>query len=191
MRLEVFVDTAVAAESVEAVQFALDTFREQTPQLALAHPEVTRTELDYLLPQHGKQTDSAVIESVTPWNNRSFDVYLTSRDLGASDARIAYCYGRSRFAGGALIMSAARLDSVDLFGLTLHESGHAVGLVGEDKPQYDATSRFEGHCSNACVMEAVNNPDDMRRVTTTVLAKTTTVGFCDDCADHLHKVRLA
>lgn len=192
MQAAIYADKAVEENKLEAVVFAVETIGRHLPRLGGFAVVVTRAELDRQLPRvNRRQVDSAIVETGTPWSDRSFTAFVTANDLGASDVNVGFCYGRARNAGGNIIISAARLEQTDMLGLTLHESGHAVGLVQPDMEQYDRISNFAGHCGNSCVMETVNGPRDMRVVVDKILANTVTIGFCGDCHGFMQRAHLA
>lgn len=184
-------EAGVPRGKIEAVSFAIETVGRRLLRFGGVEVHTAIGSLDEQLPRIGDQIDSATINDIPAWEDSSMHVMVVRSDLGASDARLNFCYGRSRYASGNFIVSAARLSEEEILGAAVHEAGHAVGLVAPDMPQYNSSSSFDGHCVNECVMQAVNTLEEMRGTTRHVLGNMATAGFCDDCDGHLQKVHLA
>ncbi len=191
MQAHILAETGVPASKLEAVSLAIETIGRRLLRFGVLDVNTTTGNLEESLPRIGSQVDSAIITSVPPWEDRSMHVMVVKSDLGASDAGLNFCYGRSAHASGNFIVSAARLNEEEIFGATVHEAGHAVGLVTREMPQYDERSSFDGHCRNDCVMQAVNTLEEMRQTTRHVLGNMAVAGFCGDCDSYLQKVHLA
>lgn len=128
------------------------------------------------------QVDSEYIQRVVPEEGVSA-LFVTARDLGAIGMN--FCFGRSAFNQRAAIVSSHRISDATMFGLSLHELGHSVGLVAEHAPQYNRVSRFVGHCINTCVMEPVNNINEMDATVTKYIMNPAYAGFCPPCSSNL------
>ncbi len=191
MQANILAEAGVPLGKLEAVGFAMETVGRRLLRFGGVDVNTAIGSLEEQLPRIGGQIDSAVIGDIPAWEDGSMHIMVVKSDLGASDARLNFCYGRSRYASGNFIVSAARLNEEEIIGATVHEAGHAVGLVSSDMPQYDGNSSFDGHCVHECVMQAVNTLEEMRRATRHVLGNMAVAGFCDDCDSHLQKVHLA
>lgn len=128
------------------------------------------------------QIDRTVIDAM-PYEDK-LRLIVTARDLGVGDAeraRLNFVFGTSRL--GRVIMSTQRLQTSDDFGaLTLHEAGHAEGLVQTSQSNYDRLSSFGGHCVNQCLMLPGNSYTDMQSMVRRYHSHNP---FCDDCSDFL------
>lgn len=190
MQANVFADRRVSTQHLDAVRYGIERIGTRLVSLGGLAVSVATGELDESLPRIRKQIDTDFIEKMPGWKD-GLTVLATATDLGTASGELNFCYGRSKAAAGLVIVSSARLEPDELFGVAVHESGHGFGLVNPSHPNYDHESSFAGHCKNDCVMRAVNTPDEMREVTTRVLTDMVRVGFCEPCDDFLERVHLA
>lgn len=179
MQAFVHYEEGVSPEYIEAAELAYEVLGNATNQAVCFNARPLEMELPLL---SSGQVDSAWIEQVQVAPNTSLMV-ITARDLGAFG--LNFCYGRSAFNQGASIASTNRVLDTTFVGLALHENGHSLGLVDLNTERHDNTSDFVGHCANDCVMQPVNNIQEMDEVVQKVLAHSHTAGFCTECATDL------
>lgn len=179
---EIFAEPAVAQEHLIAA--ASSIVRLADSMGFRGDPDVSLQTLadDVLTLNRRGQVDRTVIDTM-PYDDK-LRLIVTARDLGVGDAetaRLSFVFGTSRL--GRVIMSTQRLQTTDDFGaLTLHEAGHAEGLVQASQRNYDRLSSFSGHCVNRCVMLPGNSYTDMRSM---VKRYQSDDPFCGDCSDFL------
>jgi predicted Zn-dependent protease len=103
-------------------------------------------------------------------------IAVTGYDL--QPAGLDYAFGVTR--GVASLVSTARLEgSAPRFAVVaLHEVGHMLGLVDQNCSNHDERHYFEGHCRNACIMQAVNSLVDVDRCVENLLKG---IVLCGDC----------
>jgi predicted Zn-dependent protease len=179
MLTHIFYEQGVEDNYLDATKLA----HEALYAIGGAAPVISLKPLSLELPELATgQVDSAFINTVMPEAGVSA-LFITARDLGA--VGLNFCFGRSAFNQRAAIVSSHRISDTTMFGLSLHELGHSVGLVGEDAQQYDRVSRFAGHCANTCVMEPVNSIVEMDAAVTKYIANPMTAGFCQPCSSDL------
>lgn len=139
----------------------------------------------------GQVNSAATLNSLPVWYNSSLVVVATGLDLGHRDMN--YLFGQSSMGKGRAVFSTHRLkgNALAIIGVEVHELGHAFGLVDRREQRYDRISRFAGHCVNDCIMRPANNLQEMLQGADRISRLWGTSGFCDGCADHLHKVHIA
>lgn len=181
MIAHIWYEDGTSPEFVEAASLAYTA----VGQAANHQVSIMPKPLDFDLPTlGGGQVDSAFIEKIRADSGVNL-LILAKRDLGA--AGLNFCFGRSRFNGGASIVSSSRVTPTTLVGLAVHEIGHSVGLVPDDSPRLDRITSFEGHCINDCVMMPVNNIREMDEATQKIIRSPQLAGFCVDCALHIDR----
>lgn len=172
-----FIDAAAAS----ALQLADAMGMSQEPQY-----DLHTIEESVLAVNRKGQVDAAVLDTITPFTLGGLSMLIVSRDLGVGDTYprpLNFVYGVSTMAKGNLVVSTHRMQSVGMFQtLTLHEAGHAVGLVTDTAPNYDRVSSFAGHCVKRCIMRPGNNISDMQKLTRDAHVHGP---FCGDCSGYL------
>ena len=138
------------------------------------------------------QASDAVIAGKPLWDGGGLNVWLTARDLNHYTGRTNFIYGVAG-TDGHIALSSHRLDNdnkdtpVQLLTTAAHESGHALGLVGDHEQRHSTKYGFSGHCMNSCTMEASNGLADTQRCTERLLNNIGTAGFCVECLGDLLK----
>lgn len=189
MNARVLYETGVTQGELTAVEYGLRAVGLQIPQLGGLSVSSSRIQYETLSVLPSGQVDASVIDSLPSWTGQTANVVLTSRDLGHEG--LNFIFGMSKYGQGNAILSSARLAQEELLALAVHELGHAFFLVTETSRQYDRVSAFAGHCTNPCVMQPVNNIDDMQLAYEKVLAAPAAAGFCDDCRSDLSRLHFA
>lgn len=179
MNANIRYESGIQPEYVEAAELAYLTIGKASNETV----NINASPLELSLPTlPSGQYDSEWIERVSADKGSSFLV-ITNQDIGAKS--LDFCYGRSAFNRRASIVSASRITPVTMTGLALHEIGHSLGLVETSVARYDRISRFAGHCANTCVMEPINNIDEMNGTVDKMLSCPHSGGFCAECARHI------
>ncbi len=86
-----------------------------------------------------------------PWQEKEhYDVLVSSRDFYARD--LNFCFGSGIHEFG-MVLSTARFrgDPERLTTVTMHEMGHAFGLIPSTRTK-NVTSSLGLHCTNRCIM---------------------------------------
>lgn len=179
MKANIFYEPGISDSHIDAAKMSYEV---------LAHvqekaPSVAVKKLDIELPTLPTgQIDSSFIDRVSVEDGSSA-MFVMSRDLGARG--LNFCFGRSAYNQHASIVSGARVEPTTMFGLGLHELGHSEGVVAESAPNYDRVTSFGGHCINLCVMQPVNNIDEMNATIEKFMNHPHSAGFCIYCARDL------
>lgn len=192
MKATLLHDQYVTPNDQEALVAGIVTIGEQLEGVGGLSVDVGYLDDDRLDTLPTGQVDSeAALDALPAWYNRSLVVIATGLDLGRRGRD--YLFGLSSIGRGKIIFSTHRLggNTLAIMGVEVHELGHAFGLVDEREQRYDRMSRFAGHCANDCIMRPANNLQEMREGTDRIRRLHNTSGFCDGCADHLHRVHFA
>jgi hypothetical protein len=152
--------------------------------------QVVTEKLDYFpnIPGNPDVVDPDFMDGVGQWVNGYFNLFVTGRRLGTQAL-----HGRALKGAGLAAVSTYGLSNVEdhvalqLAAATIHESGHAFGLVDKGSSRYD---RITGHCGNLCVMQAGSrtDPHQLDRVTSLVRNAASTGGFCNGCSTDLQSI---
>ena len=179
MNANVYYEHGVSDSHVDAAVLATQTMGNLVNRSTAINVRCLDIELPEL--QTG-QVDSTFIDKVHVDESTSA-LFVMSRDLGV--VGLNFVFGSSAFNRRVAIVSSSRVDETSMFGLVLHESGHMEGVVDEISPQYDRVSQFAGHCANDCVMQPVNNINDMKATAEKVMSCPHSAGFCNMCTADL------
>jgi hypothetical protein len=193
MKASIHVEPGVNEAAIGAAVCATDILGSNLPP-SLGGLEADVVRLDHhfpSIPGHN-QVDASFIEcgDLPAWADESLNVFVTNRPLRLGRAVL---HGYARIGDGIAIASAARLDRnnphvpLELLAVTLHESGHAFGLVNEGARQYN---RATDHCGNLCIMEsgAEREPIDVAKLA--LGERGIQGGFCQDCRDDLSRLSI-
>lgn len=130
----------------------------------------------------GMFSGSVVDNKLDParYNAAVLTITLTGYDLQPQGLNFAFGITR----GAASLVSTARLsgDRWRFVVVALHEVGHMLGLVDPICRNYDSRNHFQGHCRNACIMQAGNSLSDIDRWVGNVKQG---VILCAECRQYL------
>ena len=182
-------ETSMPTGDLDAVVAGVHAIGQQLYGVQGLEPVLQQTNLDEALPSlpTGQVDASAILSEFPAFATGELLVFATQRDLGHRS--VNFLFGLSTV--GKAIFSSHRVEGVALTGLVTHEIGHAFGLVNPEASNYNARSRFIGHCMNECVMTPVNTHAEMVQASQMIRERPRTSGFCDPCADTLRHTTIS
>jgi hypothetical protein len=188
MRAAVFTEPGVSSLSLSAAVCGVEALGRNLPNTGGLQVETDRLDYFPTVRNNPSVVDPDFINSAPQWADGAFNLFVTGRRLGNQAL-----HGRGLHGRGLAIVSTYGLSGLEdaaafeLAASTVHESGHAFGLV---EPTSARFNRATAHCGNLCVMQTGSRTDPHRlaRITSLVANSALTGGFCGDCSADLQRI---
>jgi len=192
MKASIVVEPGVSESAIGAAVYATNVLASNLPAtLDGLQADVVR--LDDRLPHSSYQdngVEASFIHEAPAWADESFNLFVTRRELYLGREAL---HGYALAGNGIALVSAAKLDRsnpdepFELFAVSLHEAGHAFGLVHPRARQYNHAT---DHCGNTCTMQAGAERAPIDCVKLALGWSGLQGGFCSDCRSDLSGLRI-